>query len=203
MPADRTTPLETVPASHLVPGLILLLACAAAQADPNAGGDSDTRGAHLASPATSVTAAAGASSPRLPDLHGALIVSSTYRYYVSILYGTEAEARRSALASCKEDEPHATCAVYASFKNQCIAVAANGAQHVVAIGKEEWDQQQTRDFGLRRCQQATGSACRSVITACSTQAQKAEDQRASAGAEKPASTDLPGYVAARVRRDDR
>lgn len=136
-------------ALRLVPGLLVFVACAAASDPP---------------------------PPKLPDLHGALIVSSNYRYYASILYGTGSEARRSALASCKEDEPEAKCTVYADFKNQCVAVAANGLHHFVATGKEDWDMQRTRDFSLRSCREKSGSACRLVISACSTQAQKAEDQ---------------------------
>lgn len=136
-------------AKRLVPGLLVFVACAAASDTPR---------------------------PRPPDLHGALIVSSNYRYYASILYGSGSEARRSALASCKADEPQATCRVYANFKNQCIAVAANGPHHFVATGKEDWDRQRTRDFSLRLCREKSGSECRLLISACSTSAQKVEDQ---------------------------
>ncbi|MEN4917928.1 DUF4189 domain-containing protein [Achromobacter spanius] len=175
MRAHRTTMRFPESAARFIPGWLLFLAC---------------------------TTATGAPAPQSPDLHGALIVSSTYRYYASILYGTEAEARRSALASCREDEPHAKCAVYASFKNQCIAVAANGPHHFVAIGQTDWDGRETGDYGLRLCRDKTGSECRLVLSACSTPAQQAEDQSASADRERPAPTDSPGYVAARVRRDD-
>lgn len=127
-------------------------------------------------------ATAASAQPVPPDLHGALIVSSTYRYYASILYGSAAAARGSALAACREDEPHATCAVYASFKNQCVAVAANGAQHVVAIGERAWDGQRTGEYVLGLCRDKTGSECRLVLTACSTQAQQLQDQGARADA---------------------
>jgi hypothetical protein len=135
-------------ARRLVPGLLVFVACAAASDTP----------------------------PKPPDLYGALIVSSNYRYYASILYASGSEARRSALASCKADEPQATCTVYANFKNQCIAVAANGPHHFVATGKEDWDRQRTRDFSLQLCREKSGSECRLLISACSTQAQKVEDQ---------------------------
>ncbi|WP_312439008.1 DUF4189 domain-containing protein [Achromobacter sp.] len=124
--------------------------------------------------------AAASAQPAPQDLYGALIVSSTYRYYASILYGTDAAARHSALTACQEDEPRATCAVYASFKDQCVAVAANGAQHIVAIGEKGWDGQRTADYSLRLCRDQTGSACRLVLSACSTQAQRLEDQSARA-----------------------
>lgn len=125
--------------------------------------------------------AAASAQPAPSDLYGALIVSSTYRYYASILYGTDIAARRSALAACQEDEPRAACTVYASFRNQCVAVAANGAQHIVAIGEKTWDRQRTGDYSLRSCRDQTGSACRLVLSACSTQAQQLEDQSARAG----------------------
>ncbi|MDH0091169.1 DUF4189 domain-containing protein [Achromobacter mucicolens] len=141
-------------------------------------------------------AAAASAQPVPPDLHGALIVSSTYRYYASILYGSDAAARGSALAACHEDEPRATCAVYASFKNQCVAVAANGAQHVVAIGEHAWDGQRTGDYILGQCRDKTGSECRLVLSACSTQAQQLQDQGARAGQEGVMQQDfLSQYVA--------
>lgn len=140
-------------ARRRIPYALLILACAAAHA-------------------------ADTPEPKAPDLHGALIVSSNYRYYASILYATGAEARRSALAACQEDEPNAKCSVYTNFKNQCVAVAASGPHHFVATGKEDWDKQQTRDFSLQLCRAKAGSECRLVISACSTRAQKAEDQSA-------------------------
>lgn len=145
------------------------------------------------------TAAAGA-QPKPPDFYGALIVSSTYRYYASILYGSEAEARQRALAACKEDEPQATCAVYASFKNQCVAVAANGAQHVVTLGKNAWDRRQTGDVSMRLCRDKTGSACRLVLSACSTQAQQTEDKGARAGRDGLVPPGAQGHHAAPAQR---
>lgn len=198
MRADRPTPPRAVPTRRLIPGAFLLLACAAAQADLTLPRKPDSRPATVATVATGATAAAGDPAQSLRDLHGALIVSSSYRYYASILYGTQSGALQSALSACKEDEPNATCAVYASFKNQCVAVAANGAQHFVAIGKEDWDPRQTRDFSLRLCREKTGSVCRLVISACSTQAQKAEDQSAWAGPAGPLPAGSPGYHAARL-----
>ena len=140
--------------------------------------------------------ASAQSKPR--DLYGALIVSSTYRYYVAILYGTDAEARRSALASCEKDEPRATCAVYASFKNQCVAVTASGAQHVVTIGEHAWDPRRTGDFGLAACRKKTGSRCRLVLSACSTQAQEAEDQSVRADPDRPLQQGVQARHAARI-----
>lgn len=120
----------------------------------------------------------GAPGHKPADLHGALIVSSNYRYYAAILYATGSEARQHALASCRQDEPGARCTVYSSFKNQCVAVAGAGPHHFVATGQEGWTMQQTRDFSLRLCRDKTGSACKLLISACSTQTQKAEDQSA-------------------------
>ncbi len=147
-----------------------------------------------------VCAAVASAQTRPPDLYGALIVSSTYRYYASILYGTDAEARHSALASCKEDEPRASCAVYASFKNQCVAVAANGTQHVVTIGEHAWNRQRTGDFSLGRCRDKTGSTCRLVLSACSTQAQQAEDQSVRADRDGPLQLDVQTRHAALVHQ---
>ncbi|WP_313622923.1 DUF4189 domain-containing protein [Achromobacter sp.] len=143
-------------------------------------------------------AATASAQPTPPDLYGALVVSSTYRYYASILYGSESSARQNALAECKADEPDATCAVYANFKNQCVAVAANGAQHVVAIGRNAWNRQQTGDFSLQLCRDKTGSACRLVISACSTHAQKAEDQSAWAGPGRPREGELQAHHGGRA-----
>ncbi len=126
--------------------------------------------------------AAASAQPAQRDLYGALIVSSTYRYYAAILYGTAAAARRSALAACEEDEPAATCVVYANFRNQCVAVAANGTQHVVAIGETAWEGPQTGDYSLRLCHDKTGSECRLVLSACSTRAQQLQDESARADA---------------------
>lgn len=149
----------------------------------------------------SIACAASASAqPTPPDLYGALVVSSTYRYYASILYGTESSARENALAACTADEPDATCAVYTSFKNQCVAVAANGAQHVVAIGQNTWNRQHTGDFSLRLCRDKTGSACRLVISACSTPAQEAEDESASAAPDGPKEMDFQARYAGRIPR---
>lgn len=126
---------------------------------------------------------AASAQPAPRDLYGALIVSSTYRYYAAILYGTHAAASRSAMASCAEDEPAATCMVYANFRNQCVAVAANGTQHVVAIGETAWDGPQTGNYSLRLCRDKTGSECRLVLSACSTRAQQLQDESARADAE--------------------
>jgi len=162
-------------ARRRIPYALLLFACAAAQA-------------------------ADTPEPKAPDLHGALIVSSNYRYYASILYGSEAEARGSALASCRKDEPHAKCTVYAHFKNQCVAVAANGTHHFVATGKENWDNRQTSDYSLQLCHAKTGSECRLVISACSTRAQKAEDQSAWADYATPGADGLQARLAPFVPR---
>lgn len=140
-------------------------------------------------------ASAASAQPVPPDLHGALIVSSTYRYYASILYGSAAAARGGALAACREDEPRATCAVYASFKNQCVAVAANGAQHIVAIGEHAWDGQRTGDYVLGLCRDKTVSECRLVLTACSTQAQQLQDQGARAGHDRAMPQDFQAQYA--------
>ena len=145
-------------------------------------------------------AAAASAQPAPPDLYGALIVSSSYRYYAAILYGTDEEARRSALASCRQDEPRATCAVYAGFKNQCVAVAANGAQHIVAVGEKAWDRQQTGDFALKQCRDKTGSACRLVLSACSTQAQQLQDQGARAAPDTVIPQDFQAFYAAPPHR---
>ncbi|WP_082601429.1 DUF4189 domain-containing protein [Achromobacter sp. Root83] len=158
---------------RLAPGLLLFFACAAASDTP---------------------------PQKLSDLYGALIVSSNYRYYASILYSTESAARQSALAACRKDEPAAKCTVYSNFKNQCIAVAAHGPHHFVATGKEDWDMQQTRDHSLRLCGDKTGAQCRLVISACSTQAQKAEDQSVSAEADAPRSEGLQAYLPPAIRR---
>ncbi|CAB3817775.1 hypothetical protein LMG26689_00296 [Achromobacter animicus] len=144
--------------------------------------------------------AAVVAQPVPPDLYGALIVSSTYRYYASILYGTDAAARRSALTACQEDEPRATCAVYASFRNQCVAVAANGAQHFVALGDKAWDRQRTGDYSLGLCRHQTGSGCRLVLSACSTHAQQLEDQSVRAGPEGVIRADFQVHRAARLVR---
>ncbi|WP_291387118.1 MULTISPECIES: DUF4189 domain-containing protein [Achromobacter] len=144
--------------------------------------------------------AAALAQPVPPDLYGALIVSSTYRYYASILYGTDAAARRSALTACREDEPRATCAVFASFRNQCVAVAANGAQHTVAIGDKAWDRQRTGDYSLGLCRDQTGSECRLVLSACSTQAQQLEDQSGRAGPDGVIRTDFQAHHAAPLAR---
>ncbi|WP_167310230.1 DUF4189 domain-containing protein [Achromobacter arsenitoxydans] len=162
------TTRDFVPLPRRIPGLpawLLLLAGAAAYAD-------------TPRPIRPDLAPAASESPAQPrDLHGALIVSSNYRYYASILYGSESDARRSALAACRESEPDATCKTYSSFKNRCIAVAGNGPHHFVATGKEGWDLRQTRDVSLRLCKEKTGSSCKLLISACSTQAQKDEDQK--------------------------
>ncbi|MFD4838491.1 DUF4189 domain-containing protein [Achromobacter sp. NPDC058515] len=167
-------PARPAAALRLVPGLLLLLACAAASADKPA--------------------------PAPSDLHGALIVSSNYRYYASILYASESQARQSALAHCKENEPDAKCAVYSSFKNQCVAVAGIGRHHFVATGEKDWDQRQTRDFSLRLCREKTGSECKLLISACSTEAQKAADHSAEASPDAPWTKGFQAYRAPPVPR---
>lgn len=174
MQAKRVTMRDALTAQRLLPGLLGLLglmACARANAEFGVEGE----------PGSPLRLVAMQAPAQPSDLHGALAVSSNYRYYAAILYGTGSAARQSALAFCRETEPDAQCAIYLNFKNQCIAVTSNGPHHFVARGKEDWDMQQTRDYGLRLCQEKTGSACKLLISACSTQAQKAEDQRARAG----------------------
>ncbi|MNL49639.1 hypothetical protein D3C87_1725930 [compost metagenome] len=79
-------------------------------------------------------------------------------------------------------------------------MAAHGLHHFVATGKEGWDRQRTSDYSQRLCREKTASPCRLVISACSTQAQKAEDQSVSAEADAPGTGSFQAYLATAVSR---
>lgn len=106
--------------------------------------------------------------PALPDVHGALATSSTNMYYASLFSNTQVEARQAAINHCRSSQPGEDCKIEADIKNQCVAVVTGNSRDFINYGEVNWSEQQTLDFSIKKCNEADGPGCKSVLSGCST-----------------------------------
>lgn len=118
------------------------------------------------------------SRPRLPDLYGALAISSTGQYSSNYLKDNIQEASTRAINYCKSNEPEATCKIIKTFKNQCISVAQGKRKPAVFfLGSPKSTEQDVKDSALKKCSAQGDLACEEEITVCSTYEEKAVIQK--------------------------
>jgi len=123
---------------------------------------------------------AGAPGPRLPDLHGALAVSARGIYYADHFEDNADTARREVLSYCAQQEGRsdAGCQVRATFKNQCIAVAAGtSGKGYTVYGQADWEREQTLSQAMTACRRDEGDSCKEKIAVCSTRTALAQKRQ--------------------------
>jgi uncharacterized membrane protein len=106
--------------------------------------------------------------PQLPDLHGALAISSTGMYYASLFHGSAGHARAEAMAHCQAQQPDGQCTLDTEFKNQCLAAVSGPLRDHVVLGEENWSESDTLSVALQLCKQGEGGDCHKILAACST-----------------------------------
>lgn len=115
--------------------------------------------------------------PKLPDLHGTLVTSSSGMYYASMQHESREAARQGAFNHCQTSEPQAQCTLYSEFQNQCLVAVAGKTEHFVSRGKPDWTEQQTLDFALQQCRAKDGPDCTKILAACSTYVARSAEQK--------------------------
>lgn len=128
-------------------------------------------------PASAGNASSASSGPALPDVHGALSISSSNMYYASMHYDSQDLARETALQHCRSSEPNANCTLSVDFKNRCLAVATNTYSYIQQ-GEPNWTEQETIDAAIKQCTEKDGPGCVKTLSACSTWVARSAQQNA-------------------------
>lgn len=117
-------------------------------------------------------------NPSLPDLYGALAISSTGRYTSAYLKENVQQASSETMDFCKSNEPGATCEIIKTFRNQCMSVVkGKNKPAVILLGGPNSTKQDVRDGALQKCANQADSDCKERITVCSTYEEKSARQK--------------------------
>lgn len=106
----------------------------------------------------------------MPSLFGALVIDKNRKSWGRYLEDSAEDSSRKALSDCRgASTAPETCKVRLEFADQCAIMLFGDKDEVLLFtGNHQSEEQQTREWAMRRCQARGNTRCEESMMMCST-----------------------------------